>query len=711
MKYSILTVAVLSALSFTTQAQTITSQSTASTDNEVEVIQVRGVRQKLQQDGRLKDVIQKTEVLDELMIKNKNALSLTQAINNEPGINVSDECSMCGVKRIMLNGMKGEHTTILVDGLPTHTMISGYYAVDAVPTTGVDRIETARGAGASLIAPEAIGGTVNIVTKQAYENQATVDVSKGAHGVEALKGMATGVSEDGRTGLTLVGQYDKKEQEDLDDNGVSESPFQENFNLSALVSHDLNDTNNLHIRVAKLRSEIFGGPVIGDTVGSIQEAISSYDGVDSDKLFEGNNVNNRYIGKAWETTEWIETNREEAYIKWLTELSAYTTSEFSVSYAKHDQDSFYEGIDYRAKDTMLYGRAKFDTELNDNHFLSYGADFRTEEMRSHTQALQNVPDYVSDSFDYDVKGLFVQDTWTPIDDIEIAMALRVDKITADFIDEKKPGVEIDKTFVAPRIDMRYFHSDTLTSRLSVGRGYRAPLSFFETDHGILDSANGYLIEVDSLEDSVSANYALSYDADDLTSTFSIAHSNVKNLASLHENEDGVPVLSQLEDDASVTTVDLVAGYSLSDNLTINGSVEYYDYNDVFRSSYTIAPVETRAGIEVEWKTDDYTIFWNTTWFGSRDLTDYGYEGYDIKGDLSSLKTQNAPAFSVSDIKVQYNITGQIKVYGGLSNIFDYTQIGNGDSPLFYDQDGNYDVAYIYGPLHGRELYVGIEGSL
>lgn len=61
---------------------------------------------------------------------------------------------MCGVKRIMLNGMKGEQTTILVDGLPVHTMISGYYAVDAIPTTGVERIEVARGAGASLIAPK-----------------------------------------------------------------------------------------------------------------------------------------------------------------------------------------------------------------------------------------------------------------------------------------------------------------------------------------------------------------------------------------------------------------------------------------------------------------------------------------------------------------------------------------------------------------------------
>ena len=128
------------------------AEDVAEAENNTEVIEIRSLRQKLDQAGRLKDVIQQTEVLDAITIENKNALSLTAAINNEPGVNVSNECSMCGVKRIMLNGMKGEHTTILVDGLPTHTLISGFYAVDAIATTGVDRIEVARGAGASLIA-------------------------------------------------------------------------------------------------------------------------------------------------------------------------------------------------------------------------------------------------------------------------------------------------------------------------------------------------------------------------------------------------------------------------------------------------------------------------------------------------------------------------------------------------------------------------------
>ena len=594
---------------------------------------------------------------------------------------------------------------------PTHTLISGFYGVDAIATTGVDRIEVARGAGASLIAPEAIGGTVNIVSKQAYENTASFDYAMGSHNFNAFKGMATGVSEDGKTGLTFVGQFDTQDQEDHDDNGVSEAPFQENVSLTALVSHDINDTNNVQVRVARIQSEVFGGPVIGKNVESIGQAIGSYDGVDSEQLFEDDDVRNEYIGKAWETTEWIETTREEAYVKWLSELSNTTTSELAVSHAKHEQDSFYEGIDYQAEDTMTYVRAKFDTEINDEHFITYGADARMEEMRSSTEALEAVEAYQTDSFDYDTYGIFAQDTWTPSDKIEIALALRVDKVTADFIDPEKTGTEIDETFIAPRLDMRYFHNDEFTSRLSVGRGYRAPLSFFETDHGILDAELGYQIDISDLEESLSVSYSLNYDTEALAATLSAAHSRVDNLASLEETAAGVPILTQLDDTAHVSTVDFTAGYNITENLTVNFGAEKFFYDDNFKSSYAIAPIQERASIEIDYSMGNLNVYWSTVWFGSVDLSEYGYEGYNKLGDPSSIKTTDAPAYSSSDLKVQYKLSKAMKLYAGISNIFEYTQIEEGDTPLFYDADGGYDVAYIYGPLHGREFYAGIEVKL
>lgn len=236
------------------------AKTDTTAEEKIETIEVRGVRQRLEKAGVLSDNIMKTEVIGSELMDNKNAVNLTEAINNTPGVRVSNECSMCGVKRIMLNGLRGEQTTILVDGLPVHAMIAGYYAVDAIPTTGLDRIEVARGAGASLIAPEAIGGTINIITKTATENGATVDISAGENGNRKVGILGTGVSEDGRSRVTLIAQYDDRDQVDEDNNKVNEAPAQENRTFTVRMSHDLTDSDNLVLRYSNVDSEIFGGP-------------------------------------------------------------------------------------------------------------------------------------------------------------------------------------------------------------------------------------------------------------------------------------------------------------------------------------------------------------------------------------------------------------------------------------------------------------------
>ena len=164
-------------------------------DNTVlEEVTVTGLRERLYQAGMLKDVIQKTEVISNISIEKMNAASLTEAIAEAPGVRVNNECSMCGVKRVMLNGLRGEHTTILVDGIPTYTMMSGFYGLDAAASAGIGNIEIARGAGASLIAPEAIGGTINLVTKEARENAVELDLSAGELGYRKGSVVATALA-------------------------------------------------------------------------------------------------------------------------------------------------------------------------------------------------------------------------------------------------------------------------------------------------------------------------------------------------------------------------------------------------------------------------------------------------------------------------------------------------------------------------------------
>ena len=523
----------------------------------IEHIDIFSVRHRLTSSGALKDNnIAKTELLTSEYIENNQAANLTEAVQNAIGIRVSNECSMCGAKRVMINGMKGEHTNVLIDGIPMHTMISGFYGMDSVAASGIGSIEIARGAGASLIAPEAIGGTINLVTKNAEENGTKIDLSTGNNGYRKASLVATGVSENNNTHITLIGQYDTRDQFDGDNNGVSETPLLSNTSNTIYLSHDIGYTDNLRFRYNQSSSEVFGGPVLGDTTNSIAHALSSVVNGESAQLFVNGDIREKYIGQPWETTEWVKTDREELSASWLHDVNGKVNVTTSMSYIDHNQDSFYEGVDYRAEDTMSYFNIRVNYDINHNHLFSVGIDIRNEEMRSSSNELSKLDNYIEDSFDYKTAGFYLQDIWTPSDSFEMSAAVRIDNIKADFVDISKPGVEIDKTLISPRVDMRYLHSEKLTSRLSFGQGYRAPLSFFESDHGILDAGLGYIVAVDQPERSNSVTYSLNYGGEKLTSTMSFAYTEVDHLATLEHNENGTPVLTQLEETGAVTAIDL-----------------------------------------------------------------------------------------------------------------------------------------------------------
>lgn len=672
----------------------------------IEKLDVYGVRTRLTDAGTLKDSISKTELLTGDYIENTQAASLADAIQNAIGIRVSNECSMCGAKRIMINGMKGEHTNVLIDGIPMHTMISGFYGMDSVAASGIGTIEIARGAGASLTAPEAIGGTVNMNTKSAFENGVQFDLSAGELGYRKASMVATGVSDDSNTNITLVGQYDNRDQFDGDNNGVSENPLLTNQSFTLYLSHDLSYTDNIRFRYNQSNSEVFGGPVIGDTTHSISDALSSVVYGKSEHLFEDNDVRNSYTGLPWETAEWVKTDREELSLSWLHEISAKLNVTSSIAYIDHIQDSFYEGVDYRADDAMLYLSTRFNYDLNDNHLLTFGIDHRKEEMRSSSRALKQLDNYVSDSFDYVTTGLFIQDSWLPNENFELAAAIRIDNIQADFVDPSKPGIEIDKTLISPRIDMRYLHNEQITSRLSFGQGYRAPLSFFESDHGILDAGKGYIVAVDRPERSDSVTYSLNFDGEKLSTTASFAYTQVDHLASLYHDEAGTPVLGQLEDIASVTAIDVAINYQIFEQWSLSLIAEQYDYDETFKTSFAIAPAEQRMTLSSDWDYKGWDVITSTTWVASRDLSDYGYVGYN-KNDGTQLKSNNADSYFTIDLKIIKALSDDLKIYVGATNLFDYNQVKDMDSPLMFHDDGSYDVVYIYGPLRGRSTYAGL----
>jgi outer membrane cobalamin receptor len=261
---------------------------------ELEPIEVIGVKERIEQSGRLAETIEQTEVITREQIDRRQSGSLAQAIDNTAGIRVQNECSMCGIKRVMINGLKGEQTTILVDGVPMHSVVSSYYGIDAITSAGIGSIEVARGPGAALATPEAIGGAINIISERGIRNGARVDLAAGSEGYRRGAVVATGVTDDGLGEGVVALQYDDIDRFDGDSNGVSESAEMQNRSIVVRGSRDLGQRDNLEARLAVYRARVFGGP----TDATRAEVFSSLAEGETEPfaLFERGDVRRRYLG-------------------------------------------------------------------------------------------------------------------------------------------------------------------------------------------------------------------------------------------------------------------------------------------------------------------------------------------------------------------------------------------------------------------------------
>ncbi|MFT7860328.1 MAG: TonB-dependent receptor [Sulfurimonas sp.] len=674
----------------------IAASATLIAADNIGTVTVEDVTERLERTGALKDAIIKTEVVTQKEIQKKQATNLSEAIDNEPGVQAATGCSMCGMKRIRINGMKGEHTTVMVDGVPMHSTVSSYYGMDALATAGVSSIEVARGAGASLIAPGAIGGVINVKSKKATKDSLFVDMAGGNADYRTISVVGTAVSKDKKTRATISAQNSKQGQWDADDNGVNESPAMENQSISVRLSHDVTNTDNVDVRYTAQKSSVFGGPVTDDQHGAMMGG--------NTPSFTNDDVRNRYDGDPLGTLEAIDTKREEVIARWTHEVNDDSNFVVTGSYANQVQDSIYEGDTYYNNDDAYYGDFRYNTFLGEEHFLTVGFDTKLEEMDSTQNITPNEDDFDMNSF-----GLYIQDTWTPADHIEIAAAVRVDKIKVDWTDQS--GTEIDKTIAVPRLHIKYDHENGFISRVSAGQGYRAPLTFFESEHGVL-GPNGFGIDIDEIERSNSAGYSLAYDSGRTTATASFNWTQIEHLAYIDDSS-GTPTLKNADETMNIFASDIVAGYQLTEAFSIGASYEHFDYDKEYKAHQFLAQIEDRAKLMLDYESNGWAANMTAIWVGSRDLSEYGYEGWNRLADVGNAalaKDTDAPAYYTVDLKISKEVSENFTLYAGVKNLFDYTQAGDEDTPLFYDADGSYDVGYIYGPLRGRQMYAGLQAK-
>ncbi|HEY5309544.1 MAG TPA: TonB-dependent receptor plug domain-containing protein, partial [Casimicrobiaceae bacterium] len=98
-------------------------------------------------------------------IARAGAQSLAELLQRQPGVQIVANGGPGATTGVFLRGANANQTLVLIDGLRVGASSSGTTAFEAIPLAQIDHIEILRGPAASLYGADAIGGVIQIFTR------------------------------------------------------------------------------------------------------------------------------------------------------------------------------------------------------------------------------------------------------------------------------------------------------------------------------------------------------------------------------------------------------------------------------------------------------------------------------------------------------------------------------------------------------------------
>ena len=214
------------------------------------------------------DVIADVTVIERAALDQAGQASLRDILAQQPGVQMSSAGSYRSATTIFLRGAANNQTVVLIDGVRVGSATSGAANLDTLPLERIERIEILRGASTALYGADAIGGVIQIFTRQPSELlslSASIGVgtdgqqqaSASVRGSAGAMGYSLGVSNERATGIS-VGINPASASFNPDTDGFTTTSF------DARLTATLDRRHNLSLSVLQSQSEYqFDGTAAG----------------------------------------------------------------------------------------------------------------------------------------------------------------------------------------------------------------------------------------------------------------------------------------------------------------------------------------------------------------------------------------------------------------------------------------------------------------
>ena len=630
-------------------------------------------------------------VLTPKLFVTTNSVNLAEGLNYQPGLRVENTCQNCGVNAVRINGLEGKYSQILIDSRPVFSSLAGVYGLEQIPVSMIDRVEVIRGGGSAIFGSSAIGGVVNIITREPIRNSLEISNTTQLIGGKSWDNVtsmnAALVSSNRKAGATIFGMSRDRQGYDHDGDGYTELGKLKGTSLGMRAYYRFSNQSKLTAEYHAMHEFRRGG----DSIDKMPHQVTVAE--QAEHYIHGGGLTYDFISKNLKTRFSLYTSLQKVdrntYYGTQYDINAYGTSkDFSwVSGGQYNQtferlifmpSEFVAGVEYSVNKLE-------DIQLSYNRML-----------------LQDI----------DIASVFVQNEWKN-SRMGLLLGARVDKHNL-----------IDDIVVSPRANFRYVLLEELTARLSYSSGYRAPQAFDEDLHIM---AVGGEVAIITLSPDLRPEYSNSFSGS-LNWSTKIGNGDFNILAEgFYTTLDDVFILKENGTDAQgnllmercngsgayVGGLNLEATYTpISDlNMQLGYTLQQSRYKEpeVWSENPNIKPQTRmfRTPDHYGFMTVDYTMFdalniaLSGTYTGS--MLVQHFAGY-IAEDEEVI----TPDFFDMGIKVAYDVklsnNSTMQFNAGIKNIFNSYQED-------LDQGADRDAGYIYGPSLPRTFFFGLKLGL
>ncbi len=627
------------------------------------------------------------EVYKPAFFKKNPTANIFEALQNVNGVRPQLNCNVCNTGDIHINGLEGPYTLVLIDGMPIVSGLSTVYGLSGIPNSLLERIEIVKGPASSLYGSEAVGGLINIITKNPKNAPSfSTDVFRNNWGETNVDlGLKTNI---GKTASLLTGINYFNYNNPIDNNKDNFTDVTLQDRISVFQKWNFNRKSNKLFSMA-------GRFFYEDRWGGEMQWEKKYRG------------GNKVYGESIDTKRWELLG---AY-----ELPVTEKMLFSFSYTDHDQNSVYGDIPYLAKQRIGFGQLTLDKKIN-HHDILLGTALRHQFYDDNTTAT------IHEDINW-IPSFFVQDEIQLTEKHKLLLGARYDY-------NSNHG-----SIFTPRLAYKWKINDSNILRFNAGTGFRI-VNLFTEEHAALTGSRDVIV-LEKLKPERSYNANLNY----LKKFYSKNGNFIGLETTAWYTRFSNSIVPDYDTNPNQIIYKNLDGYAVTKGISTNVDMVFNTGLKVILGATYMNVTKTENGLTTQQiLTEKFSGTWAISYklpslFIDIDYTGniYGPMRLPLLGNLDP-RAAYSPTWSIQNIQFTFTKFKNFEIYTGIKNILNWTPnkgnpfiIARANDPfdknVAYDTNGNvlatpenpyaltFDPGYVYGPNQGIRGFLGFRYTL